>query len=297
MEEPMSDPTSSRPRLSAPVIALILVVLALAGYAYHEHSSVNSLAAQNEKVTASLTDTRSQIDALSAKINTLSAPPPVQAQPVQLAHTGKSKAKTNAARRIRRDDPRWKQFQAKLDEQAKALGETREGLDATRKGLDDTRNDLAGTRTELSGSIARTHDELVVLQRKGERSYYEFNLDKGKQFTHTGPFGIRVKKANTKNQYADLELMVDDAKVTKKHVNIFEPVMFYAGDSGQPAELVINSISKNHIKGYVSEPKYRRSDLTAMSSAASSANTNNSATAGSSDAPPAPRRKLEFPKN
>ena len=291
----MSEQSPSRVRVSAPIIVLILIVIALGGYAFHEHTSVNSLANQNEKVTASLNDTRGQIDALSAKINTLAAPPPVQAQPVQLAHVAKSKSKATASHRVRRDDPRWKQIQSKLDEQAKALGETREGLDATRQGLDATRQDLAGTRTELSGSIARTHDEVVVLQRKGERNYYEFNLDKGKQFAHTGPFGIRVKKANMKSLYADLELMVDDAKVTKKHVNVFEPVMFYAGDSGQPVELVINSISKNHIKGYVSEPKYRRSELSAMSTAAT--NTATTSADGTTAAPPAPRRKLELPKN
>ncbi len=286
----------SRNRIIIAVLAVALI--ALGGYAMYQHRTVNTLAAQNDRVSASLNDTRSQIDALSAKINTLSAPP-VQAQPVQVTHS--SHSKSAAARRIRRDDPRWKQLQSKLDAQAKALDETRQGLDATRQGLDATNQNLAGTRTELSGSIARTHDELVVLQRKGERNYYEFDLDKAKGFQHSGPFGIRVKKANNKNLYADLELMVDDAKVTKKHVNVFEPVMFYAGDSGQPVELVINSITKNHIKGYVSEPKYRRSELAGMNNANAAANAaaanGNGAVASTANSTPPARRKLELPKN
>ena len=278
----MAEPTGTGSRISATVIVLALLTLAFGGYAFHEHSNVKTLAAQNERVTASLTETKGQIDALSAKINELAtAPPP---QPVHVAQPAKTKA--TAAHKVRRDDPRWKQFQSKLDEQAKAIGETREGLDATRQ-------DLAGAKTELSGSIARTHDELVVLQKKGERNYFEFNLDKTKDFQHDGPFGVRLKKANTKNMYADLELMVDDVKVTKKHVNILEPVVFYAGDSGQPVELVINSITKNHIRGYVSEPKYRKSELAAMSNATT--NTDPSAQANGST-PPA-RKKLEFPKN
>ena len=148
---------------------------------------------------------------------------------------------------MRRDDPRWKQFQAKLDEQQKAI--------------DATRQDLAGTRTELSGSIASTHEELVALERKGERKYYEFDLDKSKQFSSQGPVGIRLKKANTKNQYADLELMVDDAKLSQKHVNLLQPVVFYAAEGGRPVELVINKVTKDHVHGYVSEPKYRQSEL------------------------------------
>jgi len=91
----------------------------------------------------------------------------------------------------------------------------------------------------------------------GERSYYEFDVDKSGQFQREGPVGVRLRKANTKHEYADLEMMVDDFKVSKKHVNIYEPVVFYSGDRKTPVELVINSIGKNHIHGYVSEPKYK----------------------------------------
>ena len=48
-------------------------------------------------------------------------------------------------------------------------------LDAQGQALDATKQDLVSTRTELQGSIAKTHDEIVVLQRKGERNYYEFD--------------------------------------------------------------------------------------------------------------------------
>jgi hypothetical protein len=61
-------------------------------------------------------------------------------------------------------------------------------------------------------------------------------------------------------EYADLEMMVDDFKVSKKHVNIYEPGVFYSADSKMPVELVINSSSKNQIRGYVSEPKYKGSN-------------------------------------
>jgi hypothetical protein len=84
-------------------------------------------------------------------------------------------------------------------------------------------------------------------------------------------------------------MMVDDVKLSQKHVNLMQPVMFYANDNGTPVELVVNSISKNHIKGYVSEAKYKRAELAAM------ANTN--AATGTAQATAPQRQKLELPKN
>jgi hypothetical protein len=186
---------------------------------------------------------------------------------------------------VRRDDPRWQKLQAQLNAQGKQIRDQGKQIDATRQ-------ELVDSRTELQGSIARTHDEVVLLQKKGERNYYEFDLSKSKQFASKGPVGIRLKKANTKHQYADVELMVDDAQLGQKHVNLYQPVMFYAGDNGRPVELVINSIGKDRIRGYVSEPKYRQSEL---ASASTSGANDNQAAQGASDPTPA-RKKLEFPK-
>ncbi len=243
------------------------------------------LAAQNNDVTASLNATRSQIEALTTRLNALSA-----AQSAEQAAASPSavykRPLTPASHHRRIEDPRWKKIQGQLDKQGKQI--------------ESTRQDLASTRTELQGSVARTHDELVLLEKKGERSYYEFDLDKANQFRHEGPIGVRLRKANTKHQFADLEMLVDDFKVSKKHVNIYEPVVFYAGDSKQPVELVINSISKNHIHGYVSQPKYKPTDLEAMSA---NSPANNAATGadGQHNAPastssPDGRRRLEVPQ-
>ncbi|HLH06836.1 MAG TPA: hypothetical protein VKW78_06350 [Terriglobales bacterium] len=261
------------------IIASLLLVIAALGYGWHERGVSKQLTAQNAQISTALDQTRNQMDALNLRLNQLSEAQAQQqaaeAQKQSAAHSASNNAihhKAHAA--VRRDDPRWKQFQSKLDEQQKAI--------------DQTRQDLAGTRTELSGSIASTHEELVALERKGERKYYEFDLDKSKQFSQQGPVGIRLKKANTKNQFADLELMVDDAKLSQKHVNLLQPVVFYAADGGRPVELVINKVSKNHVHGYVSEPKYRQSEL-----AAGSRNNSNDASANTTADS---RQKLELPK-
>jgi hypothetical protein len=131
------------------------------------------------------------------------------------------------------------------------------------------------------------------MQKKGERNYFEFDVDKSGQFQRNGPIGVRLRKANTKHEYADLELMVDDFKLSKKHVNVFEPVVFYTPETQLPVELVVNSISKNHIHGYVSEPKYKASDLQANAGAA-----NSQSTVTDPQAKPSPeRQRLELPKD
>jgi hypothetical protein len=258
MEEPIItqkmqiDTSSPGFRLGALIVALLAFV-ALFGYAVHERNLAQQLTGDNQQTVAALKDTHSQIDALNAKLDgIINARQPVASrEQVHVAHA-------HAVAHHAKPDPRFAKLQSQLDSQGKAI-------DATRQGLASTQQDLSSTRTELSGSIARTHDELVVLQRKGERNYYEFDLDKSKQFSHAGPVGISLRKANTKHQYADLELLVDDRDVSKKHLNLYEPAMFYPDAEHQPLELVINSINKNHIHGYISAPKYSASELTAMS--------------------------------
>jgi hypothetical protein len=64
----------------------------------------------------------------------------------------------------------------------------------------------------------------------------------------------------------------------------------------RPIEIVINDISRNHIHGYVSAPKYRKSDLAAAPD--NSANpAPGSDQAANSNAQPAPRKKLSLSNN
>jgi hypothetical protein len=170
-------------------------------------------------------------------------------------------------------------------------------LDNQAKQIDATRQDLTSARTELQGSIATTHEELVLLEKKGERSYYEFDLDKTKQFQREGPVGVQLRKANTKHEYADLDMLIDDLRVSKKHVNIYEPVFFYPADSKTPAELVINKISKDHIHGYVSEPKYKGAEVEAKATPSTNIESVNGNDSQAATAKPSPgRQRLEPPK-
>lgn len=262
---------------------LILAVGGLFGYALHQRNTVNHLSTENSQIVSLLKDTRAQMAALASKLDALAVPPPAQPSPIATQPVASPKPSPHrpvAGRRHAAGDPRFKRIQTQLDAQGKAI--------------ESTRQELASTRSDLQGSIAKTHEEVIALQKKGERNYYEFDLDKSKQFQRTGPVGLSLRKASTKDMYADLKLMVDDAQLSKKHVNLFEPVFFYLGDERRPVELVINSIRKNHIHGYISAPKYTASELAASTPAPDNAanGTGQSATDNASK----PRRKLEVPR-
>jgi len=281
----MSDPVSpfllgrARGMLAVGIVA----VGGLFGYVLHQRNVVNRVSAENEQMVSLLKDTRVQMASLSSKLDAMSTP---QSQPSQ-NNARTDSPKPSPAQTHRRpassthrspNDPRFNHMQTQLDAQGKAIESTRE--------------DLASTRTDLQGSIAKTHGEIVALQKKGERNYYEFDIDKSKQFQRTGPVGISLRKASTKDMYADLKLRVDDAEVSKKHVNLFEPVLFYPGDERRPVELVINSISKNHIRGYISAPKYSATEL----AAAPPDNAGDAAAANGQESAPKQRQKLEVPR-
>jgi len=284
----MSELASSQPsagsRRLAPYAAVAIIGLAIGGYAIHEHSTAKELAAENAQQNAALNTTQRQLSDLATRVNELAAVNAAQASlnppapaPVRVAGSPK------LAGKHARVDSRYKKLQAQLDAQGKVIEQNRKDLEGT----------LASTRTELSGSIAHTHDELVLLEKKGERNFAEFDLAKTKQFKREGPLEIRLKKANNKHQYADLELMVDDRNLSQKHVNLYQPVMFYTPDSPQAVEIVINEVSKDHIHGYVSAPKYRKSELAAMAAPADSAA---SATGDAAADQSSQRKKLPLPQ-
>lgn len=277
-------------------IGILAAVLAaggaLGGYAIHEHSAAQDLAAQNAQATATLTTTQHQLGDLTAKVNELAARDQAQAAAANApnAHAAPGAAgQRSSAVRVRRDDPRFKKLQSQLDAQGNAI-------DQTRNDLTSTQGDLVNTRTELTGSIAHTHDELVLLQKKGERDFAEFDISKSKQFKKAGSLQIRLRKTNDKHQFADLDLMVNDRNLSQKHINIFQPVMFSTPDSPQPVEVVINDIGKDHIHGYVSAPKYRQSELASMSDAQANAQQNPNQGQPAPADQPAPRQKLQLPQ-
>jgi hypothetical protein len=149
---------------------------------------------------------------------------------------------------------------AQLEDQKKELKATE---DLVAKNRSELEGNLNSTRDELNGSIAKTHEELVALEKRGERRYFEFDLEKSKQFQRFGPVTLSLRKADTKHKSFDLEMIVDDNELSKKKVNLYEPIWIHTENESQPVQVVVNRIEKNRVHGYVSAPKYRPSELAA----------------------------------
>lgn len=126
-------------------------------------------------------------------------------------------------------------------------------LQALRRQLDEQTRQLSMTRENLDNSIARTNGDLAALRQRGERDYHEFQLAKSKQFSRTGPVSLALRKADVKRKRYDIDLLLDDIKLEKRNVNLYEPITFRSGS--QAFELVVNEVTRDQVKGYVSVPK------------------------------------------
>jgi uncharacterized coiled-coil protein SlyX len=240
------------------------------GYGYRQQMLVGHLTAQQTVADATISQIQGQLSAVTSKLDDMTAAQQAQAQAqADAARQADKKTAAGAVRtgpkRATATDKRYKQLQSQLAEQQKELKDTQ---DQVAKNRADLEGNISSTRDELNGSIARTHEELVVLEKRGERSYTEFDLMKAKQFQRIGPVTLSLRKADTKHKNYDLEMIVDDNQMGKKKVNLYEPIWIHIENESQPVQIVVNRIEKNLIHGYVSAPKYKPSEL-ATSGAAS----------------------------
>jgi len=243
---------------------LLILVVALSGvtvvafaYAIHQQSIVRQQSAQVTTTTAAMNQMQGQLNALTAKLNevtaaqTLPQAPATPALAPDAANSGAAEdtsaqtpeaastatpvpsaksapAKKHVAkRRAPVVDKKYVQLQAQLAEQEKKLKETQDEVAKNRSDLEGTIN---STRDDLNGSIAKTHDELVVLEKRGERSYFEFDLSKQKQFQRVGPLTLSLRKTDTKHKSYDVAMIVDDNELQKKKS---KPVRAYLDSYGE----------------------------------------------------------------
>jgi len=144
-----------------------------------------------------------------------------------------------------------------LDTARNDLNATRSDLSSTRSDLNATREEVANSRRDLGTLIARNSTELAELRRKGERDYFEFDITKDKAFKRVGDVMVQLKKTDPKKQKFEIVINADDKPIQKKDRTANEPVTFLVGRDRARYELVVNSVDKDRIRGYVSSPKDR----------------------------------------
>jgi len=260
-----SAPSGANRWLLASLVALIVVAGVALGYGFRQQILVGHLTAQQTMANATIKEMQGQVNTLTAKLDEMSlaqqqaaaAAAAAQAKTAAV-HSNANGAKSPAGKRTAAENKRLKELQARIDEQQKQLKDTQ---DEVAKNRADLEGNISSTRDELNGSIAKTHEELVALAKRGERSYFEFDLTKSKQFQRVGPLTLALRKADTKHKSYNLEMIVDDNKLSKKNVNLYEPIWIHTENDSQPVQVVVNRVDKDAVHGYVSAPKYKASEL------------------------------------
>jgi hypothetical protein len=125
-----------------------------------------------------------------------------------------------------------------------------------------TRTKRASSRPPLpkplppGGMIARNHDEVVELQKQGDRNYREFTLTPARSSGQVGPVGLEVLKVDPQRRFFDVAITVDNLPPRKTRVSLYEPVWIDMSGRSGSIELVVNRIDGDKVQGYLSEPRY-----------------------------------------
>ncbi|MGH9862957.1 MAG: hypothetical protein ACRD35_05990 [Candidatus Acidiferrales bacterium] len=262
--EPAEPAARQMPRWLAVMVVILAVGVAYLGITFHQSST---------QLGAQLTEAHQQLEALVTRttslengVSELQAGVSAASERVKLTQDELAKARTQA-RKIRQEQQKAsEQTNAALQAQAQQLESITGEVSGVKGQVQETRVSLEDARSKLdhaigdlgvqSGLIAKNHDELEDLKRRGEREYSEFNLTRSKQFSRVGAISMRLARADTKRNKYTVTLLVGDKTIEKKDKTLLEPVQFYLPGTRTLLEVVVFEMGKNRVGGYLSAPKY-----------------------------------------
>ena|SRR5208283_2837893 len=257
--------TYSGALLAAIAVALLLAVggliwtYTLSGRIARQEAALADANQQNVKQAAELRETNARLKVATEELGN------------SLGLTQKQ-LDSRAQEIIRREQADNQRLETAQQQTAQAVTAVSSDVTAVKSDVGGVKTDVAKTQTELattisqlqsmkgdmgqqSGLIARNHDELEMLKHKGDRTYYEFTLNKGDK-KPVGTVSLELKSTNPKKGIFSLVVNSDDKAVTKKDRGVNEPLQFYSGKEPMLFEIVVNTInSKNQISGYLATPK------------------------------------------
>ena len=247
------------------IAALTLLALVVGYLAYGQRAARLELQARLEEAN----DRLAQLESRAASIESASAGLREQLGSTgeQLGTTQQELARARAlAQQIKEEQKRAaEQLGGQIAQQKSQLGSLSGEVGTVAKDVADTRKSLAETQMKLertigdlgqqSGLIAKNHGELEELKRRGERDYFEFAVQKSKNYTRVGAVSLRLTKTDTKRQKYTVEMLANDKRIEKKDKTLLEPVQFYLQGSRHLLEVVVYEVNKDKITGYLSAPK------------------------------------------
>jgi septal ring factor EnvC (AmiA/AmiB activator) len=261
--------SSGTPRWIVVLFGLLIAGLALMAYAGHsvqtrvEQELVKNeeqnkiLTAQLEQANTRIADLKGQLEVTSQKIGMTQA---------ELADA-RSRAESIRKQQVASDQKLTEQITTAQKESEEKIGAVATDVTGAKKDIEATRTDLEATKSKLeraagdmgvmSGLIAKNHDDLEELKRRGDRNYFEFTIQKSKTPQRVGPVQIALKKTDQKKSQYTINVLADDKTIEKKDKTSGEPVQFYMKGSARltPYEVVVFDVGKNQITGYLSAPK------------------------------------------
>jgi len=269
-------PTVYHPEPQSNVGKWILIALAVvyvgasAFFIYAQHGKL-------EKVTQDQTASQKQIDDLTKRMQSAEADSETLAQ--QLGMTKRELA-TRAAELQRQQQVASARIAEQAEEEKKDVGAVSGEVGSVKTDVGGVKTDVAATKASLeatiaqlqhtigdlgvqSGLIANTRGDLEALKHKGDRQYYEFTLLKGSKPQAFSTVALQLKKTDPKRGKYSLDVSADDKTIEKKDRNQSEPVQFYTGRDHMLYELVVWTVAKNKITGYLSTPKNAPVPITA----------------------------------
>ena len=266
MFEGMNPPVEKqRPWPILPVIFALYVIISAAAFYFLEGQVGNlgerqsaSEAALREQIAQTHKELRNSTSKLSQQVGDTEEKLSKRASELaaQERHTQQTAAELASSQ---------KEQAAQIGSVSSAVTGVQSEVGAVKLDVSKTQNDLAVTQSKLehtigdlglqSGLIATTRGDLEILKHKGDRNYYEFILTKGQKPTPVSTVSLQLRKADARRGKYTLNVIADDKKIEKKDRNMNEPLQFYTGRDKLLYELVVFTVEKNRVSGYIATPK------------------------------------------
>jgi len=260
----------------------IVASLAFSGFLMFQLHDLKEATAKNQEII------QNEIDTIKENSTAMSVTARKHMEDLREELDNKSRQFNQAASQAKKEALSYADEQAKKQEAelaksnqqlSSSISDVKQSADTANAKVADVNNDVAGVKTDLSatkndlnqtksslqrvagdlgmtsGLVATNGKEIEELKRRGERDIVEFSLKKQKNMQKVSDISLRLDKTDPKKNKFTVVLVADDKTVEKKDRNINEPLQFYVSKSLY--EVVVNTVSKDQITGYLSKPKYQ----------------------------------------
>ena len=243
-------------------IAGLIWSFVLSGRIARQEIALSNATEQNAKLAADLRETEARLrvatDELGRSLGLTQKQLDQRAQEIIRREDAQAAASKKLAAAQQQTAQQVNQVSSEVSNVKTDVGGVKTDVAQTKSDLAKAVTELQSMRGDLTGQstvIARNHEELVELEHRGDRNYYEFTIDKNRR-KPVGTISIELRKADPKHSRFTLWIFADDRRYEKKNRNVNEPLQFYSGKQPALYEIVVNNIeSKNRVSGYLSTPK------------------------------------------